>query len=94
MQSSVLETLQNNADNPGRWLFRCHLAQKHTQHTNQQVTIQSSSLETLDTTADNPGRWLFHCHLNDHMDGGMLAMFKVSGTAPEVSLDGKVGDAG
>jgi hypothetical protein len=40
--------------------------------------------------ADNPGTWLFHCHLNDHMDGGMMALFTIEGTAPPVTLDGKV----
>ena len=55
-----------------------------------QVTIQSSSLEVLDMYADNPGTWLFHCHLNEHMDGGMMALFTVEGTAPAVVLEGKV----
>jgi hypothetical protein len=40
--------------------------------------------------ADNPGTWLFHCHLNDHMDGGMMALFHIKGTAPTITLDGKV----
>ena len=58
--------------------------------THPQVTIQSSSLETLTAVADNPGRWLFHCHLNDHMDGGMLALFNVAGEKPQTALGGKV----
>lgn len=62
-------------------------------HHTDQVPVQASSLEVLDTDADNPGTWLFHCHLNDHMDGGMMALFKVKGTAPEdrdEALTGKV----
>jgi manganese oxidase len=31
-----------------------------------------------DMVADNPGTWLFHCHVNDHLDGGMYALFKVT----------------
>jgi FtsP/CotA-like multicopper oxidase with cupredoxin domain len=31
-----------------------------------------------DMVADNPGTWLFHCHVNDHLDGGMFALFKVT----------------
>ncbi|KAI8463551.1 MAG: multicopper ferroxidase [Monoraphidium minutum] len=61
-------------------------------HHTDQIPVQSSSLETLDTVADNPGTWLFHCHLNDHMDGGMLALFNVTGAAPAVALGGKVRD--
>ncbi|KIZ07330.1 hypothetical protein MNEG_0617 [Monoraphidium neglectum] len=59
-------------------------------HHVDQVPIQSSSTEVLDMLADNPGTWLFHCHLNDHMDGGMMALFHIKGTAPTITLDGKV----
>jgi len=31
-----------------------------------------------DMLVDNPGTWLFHCHVNDHLDGGMYALFKVT----------------
>ena len=60
-------------------------------HHVDQVPVQASSLETLDMYADNPGRWLFHCHLNDHMDGGMLALFNVNGKRPPTEgLTGRV----
>jgi hephaestin len=59
-------------------------------HHTDQVPVQSASLETLTMVADNPGTWLFHCHLNDHMDGGMLALFNVTGARPAVKLAGKV----
>jgi len=26
---------------------------------------------------DNPGTWLFHCHVDEHLDNGMYALFKV-----------------
>jgi hypothetical protein len=44
----------------------------------------------LDAYTDNPGTWLFHCHLNDHIHGGMMALFNVAGTAPTHNLNGKV----
>jgi FtsP/CotA-like multicopper oxidase with cupredoxin domain len=44
----------------------------------------------LDAYTDNPGTWLFHCHLNDHIHGGMMALFHVKGTAPTHTLTGKV----
>lgn len=41
------------------------------------VELLPVSMKTLDMTADNPGIWLFHCHVNDHLDAGMIARFKV-----------------
>ena len=36
-----------------------------------------ASMKVLDMRPDNPGTWLYHCHVNDHIDAGMLARFKV-----------------
>jgi manganese oxidase len=53
-------------------------------------TVLSSSMRTdtlslgpmammvADMVPDNPGTWLFHCHVNDHLDGGMYALFEVT----------------
>lgn len=30
-----------------------------------------------DMVPDNPGTWLFHCHVDEHLDNGMYALFKV-----------------
>jgi len=30
-----------------------------------------------DMVPDNVGTWLFHCHVNDHIEGGMQALFTV-----------------
>lgn len=49
-----------------------------------------STMIALDAYTDNPGTWLFHCHLNDHIHGGMMALFHVKGTAPTHTLTGKV----
>lgn len=64
------------------WLFIC------------QVAVQASSLVVMDAVTDNPGTWLFHCHLTDHMHGGMMALFSVTGAAPAQQLKGKVGGGG
>jgi FtsP/CotA-like multicopper oxidase with cupredoxin domain len=32
---------------------------------------------TVDMVPDDPGVWLYHCHVDDHMDMGMVAMYKV-----------------
>jgi len=42
------------------------------------VELLPASMKTLDMVPDNPGIWLFHCHVNDHIDAGMLALFRVA----------------
>ena len=32
---------------------------------------------TVDMVPDDPGIWLYHCHVDDHMDMGMVALYKV-----------------
>jgi len=32
---------------------------------------------TVDMVPDDPGIWLYHCHLDEHMDMGMVARYKV-----------------
>ena len=32
---------------------------------------------TTDLTPDNVGAWLFHCHVNEHLNGGMVAVYTV-----------------
>jgi hypothetical protein len=27
--------------------------------------------------ADRVGTWMFHCHIDEHMEGGMMAMYQV-----------------
>lgn len=50
-----------------------------------------STMAVLDAYTDNPGTWLFHCHLNDHIHGGMMALFNVAGQQPTHTLNGQVG---
>jgi FtsP/CotA-like multicopper oxidase with cupredoxin domain len=42
------------------------------------LTLGPMGMMVADMVADNPGTWLFHCHINDHLDGGMYALFKVT----------------
>jgi FtsP/CotA-like multicopper oxidase with cupredoxin domain len=37
-----------------------------------------ASMKVADMKPDNPGTWLYHCHVNDHIDAGMIARFKVN----------------
>ena len=32
-----------------------------------------------DMVPDDPGTWLFHCHVNDHINAGMLARYRILG---------------
>lgn len=32
---------------------------------------------TVDMQPDNPGIWMYHCHVNDHIDAGMMANYRV-----------------
>jgi len=32
---------------------------------------------TVDMVPDDPGIWLYHCHVDEHMDMGMAALYKV-----------------
>merc|ERR1719247_924738 len=33
---------------------------------------------TADMYVDNVGSWLMHCHINDHIEGGMIAVYDVT----------------
>jgi FtsP/CotA-like multicopper oxidase with cupredoxin domain len=47
-------------------------------YTDAQVLGPSTTL-TVDYVEENPGDWLYHCHVTDHMMGGMLGRYLVSG---------------
>jgi FtsP/CotA-like multicopper oxidase with cupredoxin domain len=34
-------------------------------------------LVTADMVPDRVGTWMFHCHIDEHMEGGMMAMYRV-----------------
>jgi len=42
------------------------------------LDILPMSMKTADMVPDAPGQWLFHCHVNDHIAGGMAALYRVT----------------
>jgi len=61
----------------------------HTPHWHGNVVLQDgkrtdvvllggpAQMLTVDMIPDDPGIWLYHCHVDDHMDSGMVALYKV-----------------
>jgi FtsP/CotA-like multicopper oxidase with cupredoxin domain len=41
------------------------------------VELLPMSMKIVDMVPDAPGNWLFHCHINDHIVGGMDALYSV-----------------
>jgi manganese oxidase len=41
------------------------------------VRLEPMMMVVADMVPDSVGTWLFHCHVNDHLEGGMQALFKV-----------------
>jgi FtsP/CotA-like multicopper oxidase with cupredoxin domain len=41
------------------------------------VSLMQAQMVTVDMLPDDPGTWMFHCHLDDHMEAGMMAFYKV-----------------
>jgi manganese oxidase len=41
------------------------------------LLLGPAQMETVDMIPDDPGTWLYHCHIEDHMDMGMMTMYKV-----------------
>lgn len=42
------------------------------------VPLGPMGMAVVDMVPDREGTWLFHCHVNDHLNGGMMALFKVA----------------
>jgi len=42
------------------------------------VSLEPMMTAVVDMVSDNPGTWLFHCHVNEHIEGGMAALFTVT----------------
>jgi FtsP/CotA-like multicopper oxidase with cupredoxin domain len=41
------------------------------------VHLEPMMMVIADMVPDSIGTWLFHCHVNDHLEGGMQALFRV-----------------
>lgn len=42
------------------------------------VQVLPMGMAIADMVPDNPGIWLFHCHVNFHLNGGMIARYRVT----------------
>lgn len=41
------------------------------------ILIGPAQMETVDMVPDDPGTWMLHCHFDEHMQAGMMALYKV-----------------
>ena len=41
------------------------------------VALSPAQMMTVDMVPDDPGTWMFHCHVDEHMQAGMMALYKV-----------------
>jgi hephaestin len=41
------------------------------------ISIAPAQMETVDMVPDDPGTWMYHCHVDEHMQAGMMALYKV-----------------
>ena len=46
-------------------------------HRTDVILIGPAQMETVDMVPDDPGTWMYHCHFDEHMQGGMTALYKV-----------------
>ena len=42
------------------------------------VQVLPAGMAIADMVPDNPGIWLYHCHVNFHLQGGMVARYRVT----------------
>ncbi|XP_057698200.1 ceruloplasmin [Corythoichthys intestinalis] len=53
-------------------------------HHTDTISLFPGSSATADMVADNPGHWLLTCTVNDHLMGGMQAIFEIRKCFPNV----------
>lgn len=41
------------------------------------IELLPASMTTADMIADNPGTWMFHCHVSDHIEAGMVSLYRI-----------------
>jgi manganese oxidase len=46
-------------------------------HRTDVIAIDPAQMQTVDMIPDNPGTWMYHCHVDEHMEAGMVALYKV-----------------
>lgn len=46
-------------------------------HRTDVISINPAQMQTVDMIPDDPGTWMYHCHIDEHMEAGMAALYKV-----------------
>src|SRR5215472_147866 len=46
------------------------------------IPLVPAQTETVDMLADNPGTWMFQCHVDEHLEAGMMATYRIRPTHP------------
>jgi manganese oxidase len=46
-------------------------------HRTDVIALSPAQMETVDMVPDDPGTWMYHCHVDDHMEAGMIVLYKV-----------------
>ncbi len=41
------------------------------------ISIAPAQMETVDMVPDDVGTWMYHCHIDEHMQAGMMALYRV-----------------
>jgi hypothetical protein len=52
------------------------------------VELMQAQMRTVDMVPENPGTWMFHCHIDDPMEAGMSALYKVEPRRPAALMIG------
>jgi manganese oxidase len=56
------------------------------------IPLVPAQTETVDMLADNPGTWMFQCHVDEHLEAGMMATYRIRPAHPR-SCPVQFGDA-
>ncbi len=46
------------------------------------IPLVPAETETVTMMADNPGTWMFQCHVDDHLEAGMMATYRIQPSHP------------
>ena len=46
------------------------------------IPLVPAETETVTMLADNPGTWMFQCHVDDHLEAGMMATYRIQPAHP------------
>src|SRR5262249_20240226 len=46
------------------------------------IPLVPAQTETVDMLADNPGTWMFQCHVDEHLEAGMMATYRIRPAHP------------